>query len=40
MDIDNLRNELYECIDKFGTRDLRTVEKSQELDKALNERGV
>lgn len=37
MSIDSLRNELHEYIDDFGLNDQRTVDKSQELDRALNE---
>jgi hypothetical protein len=38
--IEKLRNEMYEYIDKFGLGDIRTVSKSQELDKVLNEEGT
>jgi hypothetical protein len=35
MDIENLRRELHEHIESFGTSDVRTINKSQELDKAI-----
>lgn len=31
--MEELREELYELIEKYGFTDPRTVEKSQELDK-------
>lgn len=36
MKVEELREELHECIELYGTSDKRTVEKSQELDQALN----
>lgn len=35
--IEALRAEMYICIDLYGINDDRTIDKSQELDKALNE---
>jgi hypothetical protein len=42
--MDKLREELYECIERFGMLDPRTVSKSQELDvlivRAMDEGGL
>jgi predicted nucleic acid-binding Zn ribbon protein len=35
MCIEKTREELHECISKYGTSDTRTIEKSQELDKEI-----
>jgi septum formation topological specificity factor MinE len=34
--LEKLREELYECIEKYGTLDERTLQKSQEADRELN----
>jgi septum formation topological specificity factor MinE len=33
--MEELREELYECIEKYGFLDPRTIKKSQELDKPI-----
>ncbi|WP_084113488.1 aspartyl-phosphate phosphatase Spo0E family protein [Clostridium acidisoli] len=33
--LEKLREELYNCIEKFGLNDPRTIAKSQELDKPI-----
>jgi hypothetical protein len=38
MDIENLRQELYKFINKYGLSDARTIKKSKQLDKALNKK--
>jgi hypothetical protein len=35
--LERVRIELYELIEKYGTKDVKVVEKSQELDRLLNE---
>lgn len=35
--VEKVRNEMHELIMKYGTNDVRVVEKSQELDRVLNE---
>ncbi|RII34334.1 aspartyl-phosphate phosphatase Spo0E family protein [Clostridium chromiireducens] len=35
MNEEKVRNELYECIDKYGLQDDKTIRKSQELDKII-----
>lgn len=35
MRVEELREELYKCIELYGLSDSRTVAKSQELDKAI-----
>lgn len=39
-EIDRLREEMHDCIDKYGLSDKRTIEKSQLLDVALNNFGI
>lgn len=34
--VEQLREELHDCIKRYGLSDERTIQKSQELDKALN----
>lgn len=34
--IEQLREELHDYIKRYGLSDKRTIQKSQELDKALN----
>lgn len=38
MVIEGLRKDLHKCIDTYGLNNIRTVKKSQELDKALNKK--
>lgn len=35
-EIEQLREELHDYIKRYGLSDERTIQKSQELDKALN----
>lgn len=35
MNEEKVRNELYECIDKYGLQDDKTIRKSQELDEII-----
>lgn len=35
MNEEKIRKELHECIDKYGLRDVKTIRKSQELDKII-----
>jgi hypothetical protein len=35
MDLEKVRKELYEYISKYGLKDIRTIEKSQELDRLI-----
>lgn len=35
MSMEELREELYKCIELYGLSDLRTIAKSHELDKPI-----
>lgn len=35
--MEEIRDELYECIKKYGTSDIRTLEKSQQLDEFIKD---
>ncbi|WP_275297861.1 aspartyl-phosphate phosphatase Spo0E family protein [Clostridium sp. YIM B02551] len=37
--MDKLKNELYECIEKYGSTHEITIAKSQELDRYMNKNG-
>lgn len=35
MNEEKVRMELHECISKYGLQDIKTIKKSQELDKII-----